>query len=871
MTGVRSAATRPAAVPVLHRRPSALAVLILAACGGGDGSTTTEVPVDGPARVEVLPPQLTLEAGAESLLVARVLDRLGREIASAPVSWEVGHPQVVALVGPGGRIRGVDTGRGTVTARTPRLDGGWVEGTAEVEVLAHPGLTASNPEVSLTTQAGDGGHEPVVIEIEAAAGQVADLAVEVRFEEEGQGPWLVASLRTTATPTTLTLIPRLDGLAEGEHRAAVTVASRAPAVPPLIIPVRVVVAPRAPRLRVEPPSADIRAVVGESEPHPVELALSADSGAELRNLSVSVVPAAESGGWLIATLDRTHTPTVLRLRATLGHLPTGKHTAHVVIQAPAATNTPLTVPVTLTLVDRPAVIEVTPGDLEFFGTEGDGAIREAAVEIRNGGGGALHGLEAEVLHPEGGPVSWLEVALSGPTAPATLTVRASTGGLPPGSHSARIRLKAPGAANAPVEVPVTLHLTPRPPEVVLNPAAIALGPVGSGLPLPDPVVVEVRNGGGGSLGGLQVEVLLEDDSPGGWLSASLTGSASPAEVIVQLLAAAAGLEPGTHAARIRVTSPDAPGGGAEVRVSVEVVQTHVLTVHRRSGSGSVASTPAGILLPAGNLSDSSRVTFPEGIEISLAVLDSIGWVQHSLTTADGVCAGGPTCTLTLNADTRVDVRSTYFDYGVFAFISGGGRTRHQSSFDLPEGGRWIPFGGGWMLGDYRFHPVNRIIVSEALPDPGWRFAGWEGSCTHMEFVCEARVVHLVPGATNNLVARFEPDPGEGQSVEEAWPHFNGPVSFSFSTEGGGTPPPQEVLFNEGGSRSINPVAVVFTPGPHPSWLTMTVEEEGNAARLRVSVNPQGLTAGTYQHSRTYASHRARDVTVTVQVTLTVVP
>jgi hypothetical protein len=101
----------------------------------------------------------------------------------------------------------------------------------------------------------------------------------------------------------------------------------------------------------------------------------------------------------------------------------------------------------------------------------------AAITILNSGDGTLGNLAASISF-FGSVSGWLTATLSNSTAPATLTVAAKTTRpgsiaailLAPGTYNATINLSASSAA--PVQLPVTLHLTdPSPP--TLEPPTVA--------------------------------------------------------------------------------------------------------------------------------------------------------------------------------------------------------------------------------------------------------------------------------------------------------------------------------------------------------------------------------------------------------------
>lgn len=89
-----------------------------------------------------------------------------------------------------------------------------------------------------------------------------------------------------------------------------------------------------------------------------------------------------------------------------------------------------------------------------------------AVAVANAGAATLDGLTAEVSYTAGEPTGWLNAELSGTTAPAALTLTATTGGLGLGNYTATVSVASPVAGNSPQAVAVIFAVT-QPPEGLL--------------------------------------------------------------------------------------------------------------------------------------------------------------------------------------------------------------------------------------------------------------------------------------------------------------------------------------------------------------------------------------------------------------------
>src|SRR5690606_13221138 len=84
---------------------------------------------------------------------------------------------------------------------------------------------------------------------------------------------------------------------------------------------------------------------------------------QISGLAVQVEYGTGQTGWLIASLNSTTTPAVLTLRADTRNLTPGSYQATIVITAPGAPNSPVTIPVALTVVQGfplPTLTAVNP-------------------------------------------------------------------------------------------------------------------------------------------------------------------------------------------------------------------------------------------------------------------------------------------------------------------------------------------------------------------------------------------------------------------------------------------------------------------------------------------------------------------------------
>jgi hypothetical protein len=201
------------------------------------------------------------------------------------------------------------------------------------------------------------------------------------------------------------------------------------------------------------------------------------------------------------------------------------------------------------------------------------------ITIANAGTGILSSLTARIDYG-GAELGWLSASLSSITAPATLTLQASTSQLMAGTYQATITIASPVAAAQ--QVLVTLHIAPATgPAIGMTRRPIEMWVQGtSGT---TSVGLGISNVGTGTLSGLARNVSYRAGEPGGWLTATLSGATAPTSL--GLVPSAAALSVGTYHATVSVTSAVAVNGPVALEVELEVRPPAM-------GGGMIALSPA---------------------------------------------------------------------------------------------------------------------------------------------------------------------------------------------------------------------------------------------------------------------------------------
>ncbi len=103
-------------------------------------------------------------------------------------------------------------------------------------------------------------------------------------------------------------------------------------------------------------------------------------------------------------------------------------------------------------------IAISSSTVSFGATVGGASPAAQGLTITNGGSGSLSGIAVGAIS-YGSGAGWLSASLNTTSAPATLTLQATTGSLAAGSYTATVPVSAAGASNTPQNLAVTLTVS----------------------------------------------------------------------------------------------------------------------------------------------------------------------------------------------------------------------------------------------------------------------------------------------------------------------------------------------------------------------------------------------------------------------------
>lgn len=209
-----------------------------------------------------------------------------------------------------------------------------------------------------------------------------------------------------------------------------------------------------PTISATPASLTFAWTVGAALPAAQTVQLKGGSSSKLA-FSYTVIPAAP---WLIVAVPTGTTPATLTVRVNPNGLGVGLHTTGIQITAVGASNSPITVPVTLSVKNVAPNVGAVPSLVTFnYQTDQAGPVAAQNLSITTTGEPVSYTASAT-------GVSWLKLSPTSGVAflasPASVTLSADPTGLLPGTYTGKLTVASANAANKSVTVNVSLVVAP---------------------------------------------------------------------------------------------------------------------------------------------------------------------------------------------------------------------------------------------------------------------------------------------------------------------------------------------------------------------------------------------------------------------------
>jgi uncharacterized protein (TIGR03437 family) len=525
--------------------------------------------------------QVTLSAGNPgSITVTGAVSLLGVSIPFAatallPLGSSLPYPFASeSIVASGSTATYGNSGAPTIL--------GIASGTASAAGTAPP-LTAATGSLSFNYQIG-GTVPPSQTDTVTATG--ANLSLSATTNSGGN--WLTVSPSSGASSVVLTISASPGSLAVGTYTGAINVTSLQ-AANNLSIPVTLSVTQVSSAFTASPSSLSFAYQTGGSPPGSQNLTVGASPAA---SIAFTASASTTSGGnWLAVNPGSGTTSGIVTISVNPAGLNPGAYSGSIAISG-GATNSPLSVPVTLTVT---AVLSANPTSLAFSYQTGGSAPASQSLHISASGSVTLNVNAAA----SGG--NWLSVSPAIASTPSDLTISVNPTGLSAGTYNGSITVSSLNASNN-LSVPVTLSVSSQP-LLSVTPTTLTF-PYQLGSPTPSPQILSISGTGSSSLSYTVVA------AGGGWLSAGPAGGNTPGSVTVSVNPS--GLSSNTYNGTITITAAGAENSPVVVQVVLQVAAQTTITVspsqlqflYQVSGTApasqpiSVTSVPVGVAITA---------------------------------------------------------------------------------------------------------------------------------------------------------------------------------------------------------------------------------------------------------------------------------
>lgn len=268
------------------------------------------------------------------------------------------------------------------------------------------------------------------------------------------GSWISVGPPSGSTPGSLTVTADPYQMPVGSYAGVVKVTSEA--LPQgQLIPVTLNIMSTS-TATVNPAALSFAQTLGGAAPAAQVVNVTATGGSQ--PFTATAVQGNLPGTLLNVTALSATAPGQVSVSLAANSLPAGNYTASVSILVPAASATPISIPVKIAVTNGPAPstgIAVTPATLAFTYQQGGDLPAAKQVNATFGGGSVNVGSS---IAPDA-TRAWLKVTPDSGATPASFTVTADPAALAPGTYTSKVTLTPPSTAGAPVDVPVTLTVT----------------------------------------------------------------------------------------------------------------------------------------------------------------------------------------------------------------------------------------------------------------------------------------------------------------------------------------------------------------------------------------------------------------------------
>jgi uncharacterized protein (TIGR03437 family) len=752
--------------------------------------------------------------------------------------------------------------------------------SVSMTVTAGSVLSANPSSLSFTAQQGSSSASPSSSTVQIVSSGPA-LSYSISAQTLSGTNWLLlgSSSGTSGDPG-FSVFVNPSGLVAGTYTGNITVQSNSTS-DSVQIPVSLTVNANA-VLSVSPSNPPpFLWQTGTPDPQGLQLNVTSSSGSIPFTVSVP-----SQVTWLVPSALSGTTPGSILLfpKPVEAGLTAGNYTTNVIV---SSGSNQVTVPITLIAAAHP-LIQLSTNSLNFSASFGSIVPPPAQTVLVTSSNNSAQGFTFASNS------AWLTATTTGTnfvasgsgTTSATLTIQANPSGLPLGASTGTITITPTNGDNYTETITVTFTLTAS--------AALQAGPQSilfsyqSGANPPGAQLVTVQSSGQPLLFTVTPSVTATSSCPANWLSATPSSLTTPSTVSVSV--SVTGMTAGLCSGQVTLTPTTGSPVVLSVTTAVSAATQPVLVVSMPPGFG-LETAPLG----ASAYTRSIALTSTNNVPVDFTASTTTPWLgflgatsgntPQNLTVAinprvissPGTYSGSITIssttipafqftvpvTLTVTSNVSVTVSPTSLSFNqaqggplpasqMLTLTSTGGSANFTSSIQYSQGNGWLQIAptNGSASG-----PIQVSILANTLS---------QGQYTAQI------VLSLVGASTSSLTIPVTLTVGPSQTLTAS------PASLNFSYQITGTAPASQkiTVTSTGGPVTFN-VGTTATPS---GWLktdinTGTTGGTGLTQTVNVTVNPQGLTANTYNGSISITAPGvlASPIVIPVQFVVTAAP
>ena len=675
-------------------------------------------------------------------------------------------------------------------------------------------VTATPTSVSFTQV--QGGTAPSAKTVQLSASSATS------FTAASTVSWVTVSPASGTTPQTLTLTANAGSMTPGTYTGTVNVTAGSTTTP--ISVTLTVTAPGS--VTATPSSLTYSYTIGGSTP--------SSQTVQVSSTNATSFTAAGSASWITVSPTSGTTPQNVTVGINPSGLNAGTYNGSVNITAGSTTTT---VPVTLTVTgSSSSPITPTPSSLSFTQVTGGSAPASQTVQLSS--------TTATPFTAAAG-AGWLTVTPSSGTTPATLTVSANAAGFTAGTYQSSVLVTVGSTTTS---IPVTLTVTGS----TANPVTAS------------PSSLQFAQTLGGSTPASQTIQLSSTTSTSftaaptqSWITVSPSSGTTPATLTVGVNAT--GLTAGTYQGAVTITA-----GASTSSIPV------TFTVSS-SSAGAISATPSSLTFTQamnGASPGAQTVQLTSTPSTSFTAVSNQSWISVS------PAFGTTPATLTVSANGVGLTTGSY--QGSISVATDTSTTTIPVTLNVTSGTisaitATPPAIAFSQIAGQNSFSIQNIRLSSASPttftaasDQTWLTVSPSTGTTPATLTISANPGLTAGNYQGNITI------AGGTTVVTV------PVALTVSTASNSiTASPNPVTFSQvsGGSapgvqtlQLSSPSPTNFTAASTSTWLRVTPSSGTTPASLSLSVNPAGLTVGTYTDTITISGGAAP---VTIPVTYTI--